>query len=135
MLENKIWDSSNSIGIELFDKHHKNFTDIINMLIDVINKKDCKNKKAEVFHKLVFYAENYFIDEEMYFKQYNYSKTLQHKDSHSQLIEKISEFQKNIQDDSVNCMDMLNYIELWFNEHMLKYDKDAIDFLSNLGVK
>jgi hemerythrin-like metal-binding protein len=136
MLEHRNWDVSQSIGIDLFDKHHKNFIDIINLLIDAINKDEYSDSVAEVFHKLIFYAENYFIDEELYFKKYNYTNAKQHQDSHELLMNQINKFYLQFKDGKKGfCSDMLNYIENWFKEHLQKYDKDTVNFLIEKGAK
>ena len=43
-----------------------------------------------IFHKLFFLSENYFIDEEIYFKRYNYPNYNEHKGSHKGFLEKIA---------------------------------------------
>ena len=32
------------------------------------------------------------------------------------------------------CLDLYNYLEYWFDEHILKYDKEAVEFLKKSGV-
>ncbi len=133
LLEYRTFDESKQIGIEMFDKHHKNFVELLNMLVDVINNNEGNDKIAEVFHKLIFYAENYFFDEELYFKKYNYAKITQHKESHLQILKEIQEFHKRFQEgDKTVCREMMEFIDNWFTEHLLNYDKEAIQFLTEV---
>jgi hemerythrin-like metal-binding protein len=132
----RIWDTSQSVGIDIFDKHHKNFLGVINSLIEAINSKQCADKIVEILHKVIYYAENYFIDEEIFFKKYKYPKLNEHKESHAQFINEINGFMQMLKGGNTEiCFEILDFMDKWYKNHLSKYDQDAINFLKEKGVK
>jgi hemerythrin-like metal-binding protein len=136
MLQKHEWKDDYSVNIESIDEQHKKFIEIINLLIDVVNKKHCNSRVADVFFSLAYYAEHYFINEEILFKDYQYPNLTQHKELHNNFILRIIQFQKEFEADKENvCEELLGYLEDWFKEHILQYDKSASDFLKEHGIK
>ena len=136
MLQKYEWKEEYSVNIEAIDEQHKKFVDIINLLIDIVNKKECNARIADIFFSLAYYAEHYFINEEILFKDYQYPNLSHHKDLHNKFILRIIQFQKEFEADKENiCEELLQYLEEWFKEHILEYDKSASDFLLQQGSK
>jgi len=47
----------------------------------------------------------------------------------------IIQFQKDVENNKDNlCLDIYKYLENWFDEHILKYDKEAVEFLKKNGI-
>ena len=130
------WKKDYSVNIDIIDEQHKKFLDIMNLLIDTINENDCSQRVADIFFSLAYYAEHYFINEEIMFKNYQYPNLTQHKEVHNKFIMRIIQFQKEFEQDKENvCEELLQYLEDWFKEHILDYDKQASDFLLEHGMK
>lgn len=129
------WKDQYNVNITFIDDQHKKFLDILNQLKMVIAEKDCSNSTSDVFFALVNYAEHHLIQEEIYLKDYQYPGFSQHKESHNQFIQQLSKFQEAFEAQEENvCLEMHDFLQDWFENHILKYDKDAVAFLKSKGA-
>ena len=129
-MELREWKEEYNLNVEKIDDHHKKFLDVINLLIKVTNDRSCEEEISLVFFRLIYYVENYFVDEEILLKTYEYINFKQHKEEHNNFIAKIVKFQEEYKNrDRTVCQRMLKYLSEWFDEHILGYDKDASEYL------
>lgn len=129
------WKEEYNVNITIIDEQHKKFLDIINELKIIINNGTCKKNVSKVFFQIAYLIDHYFLKEEIYFKDCQYPNFDQHKIDHNQFIDRIIQFQRDVENNKENlCFDIYNYLEEWFDEHILKYDKEAVDFLKKSGV-
>lgn len=130
------WKPEYNVNISLIDEQHKKFLEILNLLREGIIEEPCKEKISEIFFSLVHYAEHHLIQEEIYFKNYQYPNFTQHKEAHNNFIDRIIKFREDYEKEVENvCEEMYSYLVDWFENHILKYDKEAVEFLLNKGVK
>ena len=135
-LQKHMWKEEYSVNITEIDDQHKKFIEILNILIDIINEGQNSNRVADLFFSLAYYAEHYFINEEIFFAEYKYPKLIQHKEHHDKFIKRIIRFQKEFeQEREYVCEQLFAYLESWFYDHILQYDKDAAVFLKDNGMK
>jgi len=129
------WKEEYNVNIGIIDEQHKKFLDIINELKIVINGNQCKDRVSDIFFQLAYLIDHYFIKEEIYFKDVAYPNFDQHKEEHKQFIERTIQFQKDVENNKPKlCLEIYQYLENWFDEHILKYDKEAVDYLKSKGV-
>jgi len=130
------WKPEYSVNITLIDDQHKKFLEMLNLLRAGIIEKPCKEKISEIFFSLVHYAEHHLIQEEIYFKNYQYPNFTQHKEVHKNFIDRIIKFREDYEKGVKKvCEEMYGFLVDWFENHILKYDKEAVEFLLNKGVK
>ncbi|MBU8892933.1 MAG: bacteriohemerythrin [Bacteroidales bacterium] len=130
-----VWKDEYNVNISIIDEQHKKFLDIINELKVIINDNSCKEHVSKIFFQIAYLIDYYFIKEEIYFKDCKYPNLEQHKTSHNQFIERIIQFQKDVEANKPNlCREIYYYLEKWFDEHILKYNKEAVAFLKKSGV-
>lgn len=130
------WKAEYNVNISLIDDQHKKFLEILNLLRVGIIKKPCKEKISEIFFSLVHYAEHHLIQEEIYFKNYRYPNFTQHKEAHKNFIDRIIKFREDYEKSIEKvCEEMYDFLVDWFENHILKYDKEAVGFLLNKGIK
>jgi len=126
------WKEEYNVNVSFIDEHHQKFVLLLNRILE-INKQDfCNENVSEIFFSLVHYAEHYLIREEIYFKEYpNFQH---HQELHNKFIERVTKLQQDYNDgkDEV-CIEMANYLYSWFENHILKYDKEAINYLKDKG--
>jgi hemerythrin-like metal-binding protein len=130
------WKSEFSVNLEFLDNHHKKFLDIINELKNTLSQQSCSSDLSLIFIKLIHYTENFFQEEEIYFKQLDYPNFKYHKDHHNQFIQKLKAFHEgfSLGKEGV-CCELLTMLEDFFEVHILGYDREAVDFLQKKGVK
>jgi len=135
-MEFREWKEEFNLNLPKIDDHHKKFLDVINLLIKVTNERSCEEEINIVFFRLVYFVENYFVDEEIYFKEYGYENFKQHKEEHNKFIRQIIKFQEEYKEhDRTVCGRMLKYLSDWFDEHVLGYDKEAANYLLGMMNK
>jgi len=135
-LQPQIWKEEYVVNISTIDAHNRNFFEVMNFMIDTINCGKCSENIAEIFFKLTYYIENYLIDEELYCKEYSYPKFNEHKEAHNQFVNRVTQFETNYATDPESvCVKLVEYLEEWFENHMIKQDQEVVKFLLEKGVK
>ena len=130
------WKAEYNFNLKFIDDQHKYFFGTLNKLRECVKGGNCANTGTDIFFELAHYVEHFLIQEEIYFKDYHFPNYKQHKELHSNFIERFIKFQKDFETKSEKvCADMLTFLEEWFENHILKYDKEAIDYLTEKGVK
>ena len=130
------WKDEYNFDVRFIDDQHKYFFRTMNKLRDCIASGNCRGAGTEIFFELAHYAEHFLLQEEIYFKDYQFPDYNKHKDLHNEFIERFVKFQKDFESDSEKIWsDMLGFLQEWFNNHILKYDKEAIQYLTEKGVE
>jgi len=136
-LQPHLWKDDYVVNIKSIDNHNQKLFDVLNLIIESINQKNCRENMADIFFRLTYYTENYFTDEEIFLQQNNYPNFAQHKEAHNQFINRIIRFHEDdlhIKSEEV-CREMVKFLEDWFEMHLLKQDKEAVKFLIEKGIK
>ncbi len=129
------WKADYNTGIKFIDEQQQYFFNIVSTLKENLSTGVCKESASKIFFSLAHYAEHYLIQEEIYFKDYHFPTIKQHKDLHKEFIRRVIQFQVDYETDVVEtCRTMLDYLEEWFDNHILKYDKKAMDYLKEKGL-
>ncbi len=129
----KEWKEEYNVNVSFIDEHHKKFLEILNQLGEVPSEGDCGQKISEIFFSLAHYSEHYLLREEIYFKEYpNFS---QHKTSHNRFIDGITKLHEDFKSGKEGiCTEIYDYLYNWFENHILEYDKEAVDYLNSKGI-
>jgi len=115
-------------GQESVDSHHLKYILQINDLVDILNGEKEKKEMLTIFHKILYYAETYFIDEEIFYQKNNYTNLIAHKQQHKEFVEKISYFREAFQNNEDDiCVKIMKFLDRWYKEHILKEDKNATE--------
>ncbi len=125
------WDSNFMTGIDKIDDGHLQFIRIYNQLVDIIQKDMCNQKMFEIMYGLIHYVEHHLINEEICYQ--GYEGFASHKKRHQEFIDRINDFQSQLSDGKniEACKNLALFLHDWFTEHILKHDKDAVDFVKN----
>ncbi len=135
MADKYAWKAEYDTGVKFIDEQHRYFLNIIRDLKDCLDKGVCKESASKIFFSLVHYAEHYLIQEEIYFKDYHFPSVNQHKELHAAFIKRVIQFKTDYaRDIEHTCQTMMEYLESWFENHILKYDKEAIEYLKGKGL-
>jgi hemerythrin len=135
MASDYAWKEDYNTGVNFIDEQHKYFLNIIRDLKAYIAEGVCMDSASRIFFRLVHYAEHYQIQEEIYFKDSRYPGAGEHQELHAAFIKRVIQFKTDYQKDvETTCQTMMEYLESWFNNHILKYDKEAIDYLKGKGL-
>ena len=135
MVSDYTWKEEYNTGVNFIDEQHQYFLTIIRDLEAILVDGLCKDNASKIFFSLVHYAEHFLIQEEIYFKDYHFPNINEHKELHAAFIKRVIKFKTDYQlDIQHTCQTMMDYLGDWFNNHILKYDKEAIEYLREKGL-
>ncbi len=129
------WKEEYNLNNAFIDEQHKYFFGIMNRIRAVLEKGSCPDKARDIFFALAHYAEHYLLQEEIYLKDYSVPGLRGHRSMHQDFIDKMTRFQEDYSNNKDEvCAELLAFLEAWFDEHILKYDREAIEFLNQKGI-
>ncbi len=135
MASSYTWKKEYNTGVNFIDEQHRYFFKIIVDLKEYIDSGICKESASRIFFSLAHYAEHFLIQEEIYFKDYHFPSIQKHKELHASFINRVIRFQSDYEKDVEHtCKSMMDYLTDWFENHILKYDKEAIEYLKGKGL-
>jgi hemerythrin-like metal-binding protein len=124
------WKNEFSVNISAIDTQHKKLIEIINDLHAAMSAGKANDALREIFAKLAAYTKEHFAYEEQLFSKYAYASSVQHKSSHSKLISQLKELENQVLRGQMVSLKTYNFLKLWLTEHILKEDKQYVEFLS-----
>jgi len=135
MVSNYSWKEEYNTGVDFIDEQHQYFLNIIRDLKEYLENGIDKDIASKIFFSLVHYAEHYLIQEEIYFKDYHFPSTNEHKELHAAFIKRVIQFKTDYHREIEHtCQTMMEYLVSWFDNHILRYDKEVIDYLKGKGL-
>lgn len=130
------WSNNFSVGISIFDEHHKKLAGLVNTLHDAMKKGEAKQIQEGILDELVVYTKNHFAEEEKYFDMYKYPDSGLHKKEHHLLTAKVVEYYTAIKSGkSVISMELMDFLRDWLLNHIANSDKKYSEFFKKNGLK
>lgn len=132
------WTKELETGIPQIDEQHKWLVDLTNKLYDSTSN-DRQINSAEIgniLEQLVDYTINHFIAEETLFANLGYPETTSHVKQHNMFTHKVYSLLERHEsgDDSVASIETLELLKNWLTNHIMKTDKDYIEFFRDKKV-
>jgi len=129
------WDDTLSVKVRQFDDQHKKLVDLINQLHDAMKVGKGKDVLGKTLKSLADYTQSHFTAEELLMRQHNYPNFEKHKKEHNQLILKVNDLQKKLQEGStVLSQEVFVFLKEWVVTHIQVMDKEYGPFLNSKGV-
>jgi len=130
------WNSSSSVGAQLFDEQHKQIIDMTNLLISAPQATVRSETISELLAKLTKYASIHFRAEEKLLQENGYPDYALQKAEHKAYRIKIVALCQAafIHKDSVPT-ELLMFLRNWWVNHILETDMKYRSFLTESGVK
>lgn len=130
------WSEKYVSGLVYLDNHRRNFIDILNELIDVVNEESCESRLPIIFHRLAFYAEDYFAKKEMAMKEAGELPTHMYRAEHDRFTSAIARFHDDYSRGNVDvCREMLIFLIDWFDHYMSIFGQEAADHMRQRGFE
>jgi hemerythrin len=129
------WNDSYSVKVKQFDEQHKKLIDLINQLHDAMKVGKGGQVLGDILKALIDYTGNHFAAEERLMKLYSYPEYEQHKKEHNQLVQKVLDVQKKLQEGSAPISQaVLTFLKEWLVNHIQGNDKKYGPFMNGKGV-
>ena len=125
------WDKKYEIGVEDIDLQHHYFLNLINTLIEAINKNESQMYREALVSELDAYAKFHFKSEERMMLHSNYPQYETHKNHHFALIQQLGVAQYRLTNPSQpeDAQMIIEFLTSWFIEHTTKEDRLFADYL------
>lgn len=130
-----VWKPEYSVSVSILDAQHKKLFALAQNLHDAMSAGRGRDALSRALSELVEYTKTHFAEEESLLASHNYPELPEQRLQHSQLIKKITEFQKAYSEgNAFMTLDVLEFLTSWITNHILKTDYQYGDFFNRLGV-
>lgn len=129
------WTEKYSVGVNIFDSHHKTFVGLINELHDAMRDGKARDILGEVLKRTFDYARMHFAEEERQMTTFGFSSYTAHKVEHEKLLAKVSELMARFDaGENTITIEVVNFLKDWLINHTLVTDKKYTKFFNDRGI-
>jgi len=129
------WKQEYSSGLIYLDNHRRNYLEIVNELVDVINRKNNSTRLPIVFHRLGFYIEDYFTKKEMAIQDSPAIRLGDYKTEHNRFTDTITGFQERYRKGEDIAREMAEFMIAWFENYVRSFGSEAPDYMRTKGFE
>ncbi|HUB19604.1 MAG TPA: bacteriohemerythrin [Acidobacteriaceae bacterium] len=131
-----VWKDSYSVHVRQFDAQHQKLFEILNALADAMRVGKGEDVIRDVVGQLAVYTRTHFLQEEVAMRQTGYPDFAAHHDQHAKLMAEVEKHKKDLDEGRrPNLVAVLNFLQNWLVQHILKSDKQYADHLNAHGVQ
>lgn len=136
-METITWSNAFSVNNEELDGQHKDFLELIREAYAKIGGRLGPGELNSLLNRIYEHANNHFSTEEKYFKEFNYSRIEEHAEQHNQIRAEILKFKERHKNDISEKLvwELVDFLENWLSDHIMKQDKLYIDAVSSKMAK
>lgn len=130
------WRESHSSGLVYLDNHRRNFIDIVNELVELVNEGNCESSLPMIFHRLAFYVEDYFVNKEIALMGNSDLPLQLYKQEHARFTTEITNLHQEFQQGNENvCRELLVFVLSWFENYIKLFGQEAVDYMRDKGFE
>lgn len=120
----------NTLTVESIRDNNKKIKELINYFSESIKEDKCKLDIVKIFHKISFYTQEFFINEELYMKKYDIPFISSHIKEHKEFSDKMLVFQKQFEEGKADlCPKLLSFLKYWYEKHVQNADEAIIGYI------
>jgi len=136
LFEKVAWKESYASGLVYLDNHRRNFLDIINELVEVVNQDTCESMLPMIFHRLAFYVEDYFVRKEMALSGDMNLPIKTYKAEHDRFTREIHRYHEEFtKGNKMVCRSMLEFLISWFENYCKVFGPEGIEYMRKKGFQ
>lgn len=134
------WKEKYSVGVEKFDKQHKQLLKIGRDLVSAFENMekgiDQFDLIVELLQEMQEYTVYHFESEEKAMKEIDYPELNQHKEIHQKFVKKLEDIDvENIDKNQKQfSMELLDFIANWIEEHILGEDQKYKSYFADKKI-
>lgn len=134
-MEEIIWQDKFSVGVTEMDAQHKKLIAMINRLITEQKTLTTPETIANLLTEMIDYSREHFRAEEYLMSEYGYDKKDEQVQLHEEFIQKTLEFCSATGiGPNILSVALLEYLQTWLMDHILKDDMQYKVFFADKGV-
>lgn len=128
------WSDSFSVGVNEFDKQHKQLLDLINDFYEHIRSRSNEDNLAILIKEMKAYTRYHFKAEEDALRLWNYPHLDAQIEAHTEFVNKVEDLEQRFQEGKLKLsFEVTSFLRSWVVEHIQKEDKEYADFLKLKG--
>ena len=129
------WSQSLSVGLNYIDNQHKVLIKLINDLHRAMKTGKSTSTSGAILDQLIEYTETHFGNEERLFKKFKYPEYENHKKVHTSLVSQVKDLKAQFMSgDGTLSVELMEFLQSWLKDHILKVDKRYVPFLRENGI-
>jgi hemerythrin len=130
-----VWNDSLSVGVEQFDKEHKQLIYFINELNTALKIGSSAKTMENTLVQLVKYTEVHFNHEQDYMRLFDYPDFDGHLKEHEDLKGQVTDFYNKLQSGKTTfSLTLLTFLKEWLTNHIMGTDMKYKDFFIKKGA-
>jgi hemerythrin len=134
-MDKLIWTPELSVGVDVFDEHHRWLILMINRLIDAQSSAAAAETISDLLSRMTDYAREHLKAEEKLMAEHGYPQYVQHKSQHLAYIRKTVDFCSAAQIGVDGIPEtLLAYLRNWWADHIQNTDKAYMSFFNRIGI-
>lgn len=129
------WTQQLSVGHPGLDEQHRQWLSILNDLAQAVEQGRGPEAVGEALDRLADYTETHFAEEEALFSPTAYPDTEGHREKHEQMRQRLARLrQEQRQGLRFVSLEVLQFLQDWLTEHIMKTDKAYARYICAAGV-
>ncbi|CAM3758156.1 bacteriohemerythrin [Vibrio aquimaris] len=129
------WNDQLDIGLNEINRQHQTLLHLINDLNHLLKHNYGLSAIKRVVQGLIDYTANHFKYEEILFDQIGYQQTDEHMKKHSQLVERVLDFQKRVEKGEDIGDELMQFLKNWLGQHIMIEDKAYAESFKQHGIE
>jgi len=118
------------------DNHRRNFIDIVNELVEVVNEGSCESSLPMIFQRLAFYVEDYFVNKEIALMGNSELPLQAYKQEHARFTAEVTRLHQDFHQGKLEvCKTLLDFIFSWFENYINLFGPEAVKYLRDKGFE
>ena len=129
------WDPSYSVNIAELDQQHQQLFRTLGELEHALHNHSAESIVDAVLATLIQYTIHHFAAEERLMQQNGFPGLHEHRNDHQVLAQKLTKFNLSRKAGHPEIpTHLLPFLKTWWQEHVLKTDKEYTAFLNSKGI-
>jgi len=129
-------DATYSVGVKQFDDEHKELVRLINELHAAMKSGRGRDVMGPTLSSLTRYVKFHFAREEELMSRHGYPGLATQRQQHDGFTKRLADYQKNFDDGSIGItVDLLQFLQSWLIDHILRTDRQYTEFFTGKGVR
>jgi diguanylate cyclase (GGDEF)-like protein/hemerythrin-like metal-binding protein len=127
-----IWAPSHEVGVEIIDEQHRKLTELLNDLVESLQRGDDQLAIAESLAATIAYTRFHFETEEGLMEKYAYVAAAPHREAHAHLLDDLQNFP--VATDVRSLSLTVRFLQEWLLRHIVTSDRALARALNARGV-
>ena len=129
------WTDNFSVKVKQLDDQHKKLIEVVNSLHEAMRGGKSKEVIGGVLQQLMNYAKEHFSSEENLLIKAAYPQMAVQKSEHQAFIKWITDVKTRFdKGDMVLGVEIMDFLQKWWTNHILKSDKGYSEHLNKRGI-